>query len=144
MHTRTYIHIDLNLMVVRQNLNTKCACKSCATIISFFGTDRLSCSPKNVCLFSKRALENRPNSAKETSNFKEPTNCNRPSLLQPLHHTILLNTKTFSKVSLLLHWQCDLTIELIFENLNMRREPNVRSLDLFFCLIQEDSHVADP
>ena len=38
---------------------------------------------QNLCLFCKSALYKRRYSAKETYNFKEPTNCNHP-IVAPL------------------------------------------------------------
>ena len=43
-----------------------------------YGVATISRLPKIIGLFCKRALEKRQHSAKETFDFKEPTNCSHP------------------------------------------------------------------
>jgi len=68
----------------------------------WYGVATISRLFKNIGLFCKRALLKRLCSAKETDNFKEPTNCSQPMvLIDAGWETNLVATNTHEKYKMM-------------------------------------------
>jgi len=63
--------------------------------VSLYGVPTISRLLRTIGLFCKRTLQKRVYSAKETYDFKEPTNCSHPI---PTHTQTHAETKTQSQV----------------------------------------------